>query len=212
MRRMWGIAALMFALLAAPAFGQMRGGMAVGGRGHGFGGHPSFGHSGIVIGTFHSGVHFRTGFGSPFFHRGFRRFFFPYSYYGGYGYPLFDTSSSYDTPDPYQLAAPYMQMDQQLSDQINRLSDEVDRLREDQVSRQAPPSPSPVRQAAIPDQPTVLVFRDGHTREVTNYAIVGQTLWLLSEEHARKVAVGDLDVAATSKKNEERGVSFQLPE
>jgi hypothetical protein len=58
----------------------------------------------------------------------------------------------------------------------------------------------------------MLVFRDQHTEEVGNYAIVGQTLWILSEQKAGKVPLDTLDIPATTKANEDRGVDFRLPE
>jgi hypothetical protein len=62
-----------------------------------------------------------------------------------------------------------------------------------------------------PQEPTVLVFKDGHQLEVENYAIVGVTLFDLTPGHARKVALADLDLDATQKQNEDRGVVFELP-
>lgn len=59
--------------------------------------------------------------------------------------------------------------------------------------------------------PTTLVFKDGHKLEVGNYAIVGATLFDLTPGHARKVALADLDLEATTKANDDRGVVFQLP-
>ena len=59
--------------------------------------------------------------------------------------------------------------------------------------------------------PTLLVFRDGHMLEVGNYAIVGVTLFDLTPGHSRKVALADLDLVATRKQNDDRGVVFQLP-
>jgi hypothetical protein len=67
----------------------------------------------------------------------------------------------------------------------------------------ADPTPAPT--------PTLLVFKDGHHVEVDNYAIVGPTLFDLTPGHSRKIAVADLDLAATRQQNEDRGVSFQLP-
>ena len=58
---------------------------------------------------------------------------------------------------------------------------------------------------------TVLVFRDQHQNEIQNYAIVGQTLFDLTPGHSRKVALADLDLEATQKQNDDRGVSFQIP-
>jgi hypothetical protein len=57
----------------------------------------------------------------------------------------------------------------------------------------------------------VLVFKDGHQREILNYAIVGPTLFDLSDGLTRKIALAELDLAATVKQNDDRGVDFQLP-
>jgi hypothetical protein len=62
-----------------------------------------------------------------------------------------------------------------------------------------------------PPAPTLLVFKDGHTLEILNYAIVAQTLLDLTPGHARKVALADLDLEATRTQNENRGIAFQLP-
>jgi hypothetical protein len=57
---------------------------------------------------------------------------------------------------------------------------------------------------------TVLVFRDGHRMEITNYAIVGQTIWVLDERNSTRIPVSDLDVDATQKENRIRGLRFQV--
>ena len=62
-----------------------------------------------------------------------------------------------------------------------------------------------------PQPPTTLVFKDGHQLEVSNYAIVSQTLYDLTSGHPRKIALADLDISATQKQNDDRGVVFQLP-
>lgn len=59
--------------------------------------------------------------------------------------------------------------------------------------------------------PTLLVFKDGHKLEVGNYAIVGATLFDLTPGHPRRIAIADLDLDATRKQNDDRGVVFQLP-
>jgi len=59
--------------------------------------------------------------------------------------------------------------------------------------------------------PTTLVFKDGHQLEIENYAVVGQTLYDLTPRHSRKIALADLDLPATQKENDDRGVTFQLP-
>jgi hypothetical protein len=65
---------------------------------------------------------------------------------------------------------------------------------------------------ALPNRrPTVLVYRDGQRAEIQNYAIVGQTLWVFSEQRASKVPLAQLDLDATQKANEERGIEFVVP-
>jgi hypothetical protein len=77
------------------------------------------------------------------------------------------------------------------------------------------PQEAPLAQSAAdpepPQPPTTLIFKDGHQIEVNNYAIVSQTLYDLTPGHPRKIALADLDLAATQKQNDDHGVSFQLP-
>jgi hypothetical protein len=233
MRCHMAIATLALALLTAPLWAQMRGGA----RGAPVG-RPGFASRGPVMasrgpmmagrGGFISssrGVRFGTNFRGQFFFRdrfffdGFRhrRFFFAgfpfwwygYPYYGAYSYPLFwDTSSSYDSSRAYSDET------RQLSQQINRLSNEVEQLRREQEYRAPPPQP-PVQlrpeAKSEPPRPTVLIFHDKHVREVKNYAIVGPTLWIFNEQRATKIPLSSLDLDATTKLNEERGVEFNLP-
>ncbi|MGA2416985.1 MAG: hypothetical protein ABSF59_21215 [Candidatus Sulfotelmatobacter sp.] len=65
--------------------------------------------------------------------------------------------------------------------------------------------------AEPPQVSTTLVFKDGHQIEIANYAIVSQTLFDLTPGHPRKIALADLDLPATEKQNDDRGVTFQLP-
>jgi hypothetical protein len=75
-----------------------------------------------------------------------------------------------------------------------------------------PASDSGAERTLEPPQPsTVLVFKDSHQLEVGNYAIVSQTLYDLTSGHPRKIALADLDLPATQKQNDDRGVPFQLP-
>ena len=60
-------------------------------------------------------------------------------------------------------------------------------------------------------EPTTLVFKDGHKLEVGNYAIIGQNLFDMTPGHARKVPLADLDLEATRRQNDDRGITFQLP-
>lgn len=75
-------------------------------------------------------------------------------------------------------------------------------------------NPAPAAVAAVPEETaptTVLVFHDGHRTEARNYAIVGQTLWIYTQDESQKVPLSDLDVAATKNANSDRGIIFQMP-
>lgn len=64
--------------------------------------------------------------------------------------------------------------------------------------------------------PAILVYRDGHTEEVSSYSIIGTALYTKSDywtsgAWTRKIQVADLDLPATIKQNQVRGVKFDLP-
>jgi hypothetical protein len=71
-----------------------------------------------------------------------------------------------------------------------------------------------IAQASLPEAkpgvPTILVFRDGHKQEVTNYAIMGDTVYVF-DNRAKKISLADLDVPKTIKANDDQGVEFQVP-
>jgi hypothetical protein len=73
------------------------------------------------------------------------------------------------------------------------------------------PAPQPVKASAPREQdPTILVFRDGHQIEVRNYAIVGKTLYSF-DSGTRKYPLSDIDLDATRKINDDHGNEFHLP-
>jgi len=84
---------------------------------------------------------------------------------------------------------------------------------EDYADRQpAETAASTPESSPAPPQPqTVLVFKDGHQLEVENYAIVGSTLYDLTEGHRRRVSLSELDLVATAKQNDDRGIDFRVP-
>jgi len=175
----------------------------------------------VFTGSFHSGVRFGSGFrGQFFFNRRFhhRTFLFVGIPWWSYGYPGYYYPDYSYAADMYGLYDPSRanQLSRDLPAEIDRLSDEIERLREDQQGRygvpQAPPNVAPPpAEKSESNEPTVLVFKDKHTRQVHNFAIVGQTLWIFTEQRAHKVPLSSLDVEATRKTNEERGVEFRLP-
>ncbi len=56
----------------------------------------------------------------------------------------------------------------------------------------------------------MLVFRNGKQQEVNSYAIMGDALYVF-DQGRKKIALADLDIPATMKANDERGVEFRLP-
>jgi hypothetical protein len=164
-----------------------------------------------------------AGFRQPFFGpRHFhRRPFFPASspfFFGYYGYPGYYGGYSYSTLDSYPVYDSYGYSAQnyrndvaQQQQEIDRLEDEVARLREQREAKEAAPPKQRVENKFEPSTPTLLVFRDKHTQEVQNYAVVGGTLWIFSEQRATKLPLSWLDIDATTKANEDRGVDFQVP-
>ncbi|HKT11260.1 MAG TPA: hypothetical protein VJW77_05475 [Terriglobia bacterium] len=116
------------------------------------------------------------------------------------------------------------QQKEYLSSQVKALADEVQSLRQQQASpNYAPESIEPSRNEG-PQQfgraphpsvrqefpATVFVFRDGHEMEVRDYAVFGDTLWVFSEQAARKFPMSDFDIAASRQVNEEHGVEFPV--
>jgi hypothetical protein len=181
----------------------------------GFAGHSShFSGAAIHSGNFGhtSGGHLHGG--HPFdHHRVFfrQRSFYPYGAYYPYGgyYPWYPDSFDYQnddqTADSYADAnypGPYRE-DSGLQRDVQTLSGKIDRLQADVEARNRPkPEVEPA---------TALVFRDQHVEEVHNYAIAGATLWVINDQAAKKIPLAQLDLPATVKMNDDRGVDFQVP-
>jgi hypothetical protein len=86
--------------------------------------------------------------------------------------------------------------------------------RDEPAAKDPEPAHAKVEAPELPEpavQPkTVLIFRDGHQEEVQNYAIVGEQLIDFGETR-RKITLASLDLQATVKANDERGIDFTLP-
>jgi hypothetical protein len=64
--------------------------------------------------------------------------------------------------------------------------------------------------------PTLFVFRDGHREESSDYSIITGVIYARSQywttgSWTRQIPVSQLDLTATFKANQERGVTFRLP-
>jgi hypothetical protein len=173
-----------------------------------------------------SGHRNRSGVGLRLRTRGYGYRCYEYGCGWGYGYPYlgypylgggvdpywwWDNDSSYDQQQQDEMGLANEMNAQSLDEQRMRQQSENDN---DAYANSAPP-----RQPQHQSQPertnpalaTVLVFRDQRREEVQNYAIVGQTLWTFDAQHRQKIPLTDLDLPASTKANEERGVDFHVP-
>lgn len=237
MRGWLAVAALGAAFVAMPLWAQRRGGGSAGFGGHagfasrgaGFsagapmmaGRGPSVGNRSQGFSGGWHGPHFGTGFNRPFRSPYYPHHYRFYSYYpyGGYGYAYpyygypgyyddYDSGSYYDSAGAdYGGDAEYAQEEQA---RIDQLEDEVNRLRQEREARR-PVATSQAASTSDLHSVTQLVFRDKHSQEVQNYAIVGQTFWIFDQQRTTRVPLSDLDIPATVKANDARGVDFELP-
>jgi len=163
---------------------------------------------------FRFNIFFNSCFTNPFFDPFVcQQFFFPNRFL--FAQPVFLPYPVYTAPN-YQGAeqAPSTVADRgsDLAREVERLRGEVERMREEQAAREAQQAQLPKSRPSEEKTPsTILVFRDGRRSEVRNYAIVGQTLWVFTEQRARKIPVSDLDLEATRQVNAGRGVEVPLP-
>jgi hypothetical protein len=196
-----------------------------------------FSSRGFTSRNFSRGPYLHDGFhGNQFGHVQFHTYGFRNNCYGyrcgwgwgyGYGYPWWgsayydpwwwnqdDRNFDNDYYGQYDMAN---QMNEQSLEQQRMMRQEEADGDQDAYAPRAPerrrmdpvPSAQPQGSPIIP--PTVLVFRDQHREETENYAIVGQTLWNFSPQKTEKIALANLDLPATEKANDDRGVTFRIP-
>jgi len=225
MRRWLYIATFGLLLVSLPMWAQRHGGGAHA-SGGGFAGHSSSFSAGSFHGASfsHSSNGIRRQAGSSYYNRrpnyrsSFRRrlsypygLYYPYAgYYPWYG-DGFDYQSDYQNQNDGQTAdayadsnypGPYRE-DSGLQRDVQTLSGKIDRLQAEAEARNHPKTET--------EPATALVFRDQHVEEVHNYAIAGGTLWVLNDQAAKKIPLAQLDIPATVKMNDDRGVDFQVP-
>ena len=148
------------------------------------------------------------------------RYFYPYAYSGFYDPYWWSNSgsSNYDADYERNRAVANEMNQQSLEEQQMRRQQEAEAgggqdlyANSARLSRPAQGSDQGDEQGTPIMPPTVLVFRDQHKQEIRNYAIVGQTLWSFGSPRTEKIPLPDLDLAATTKANDDRGLTFRLP-
>jgi hypothetical protein len=151
-------------------------------------------------------------FGQGFRNRnGFRNGYSTGAWVAPYYIPAYDTSSGYDPgAGPYMYSGPPAEQTLHVVVDLPTARHSVAEDDEDSAPTRAirDNAMSPPDAKAV--DATVLVFRDGHQQEVNNYAIMGQTVYVF-DNHTQKIALTDLDVAATIKLNDDHGVDFHVP-
>lgn len=153
------------------------------------------------------------GFSSPFFSP-FYDPFFGDAFFSDYGTSYSNVPSSPSDSEAVNSSIT------QLSNQVSELGSQMDLLREQNDMLQSElqqrrtartaPTPSADLAASSSEPPVVLIFRDGHRTEIQNYAIVGRTVWILSDKRATKVPLADLDLDQTTQVNRDRGLNFSI--
>jgi hypothetical protein len=166
--------------------------------------------------------------------------FYPIYGYGDASYPVADpyvsapqdpapnvAANEADTGDPaqapsssdHELQAAYLQGARDAleheRDKVRHSDGDADahdyssRRKEAKSDPPAEAAPQPAREDNSPA--TVFIFKDGHQIETKNFAIVGQTLYDFSNTGLKKVQLADMDKEATTKANDDRGITVKLP-
>lgn len=153
--------------------------------------------------------------------------FYPVYYYDPYLYGYDDTYTVNDSSLPgagtfytqsqppanqveYPQYRPYIESNEVIDNQGNVYVRKTERAPESSAIEQPQPSPPTPGNASEDEPRTLLIFKDGHQVEVSNYAIMGSTLYLFAGDH-RKISLADLDIDATRKANDDRGIEFRVP-
>lgn len=163
------------------------------------------------------------------FHNGFYSYpYFPAYYYDPFLYGYDDTyvqgssslpgAGTFNTqPQPpaneveYPQYRPYIESNEVIDNEGHVYVRKTEQAPAHEAPVTEPQPPSQSNNGSAEEEPrTVLIFKDGRQMEVSNYAIMGSTLYLFAGDH-RKISLADLDLPATEKANDDRGIEFRVP-
>jgi hypothetical protein len=211
-----------FSSSSSSSFSSSPSGVARSGVGRGYAHSPSFSQP-LTRGFSNRGLSNRGGVGLRLRTYGFRNncrgygcwgYGYPWAY-GGYYDPYWWGSSDSSNEDSYQQdLANANEMNQQSLDQQNQQQQMLQQEQADgdrDIYARSDPRASGQPQGTAILPATVLVFRDQHQQEIQNYAIVGQTLWNFAPQRTQKIPLSELDLPATEKANDDRGLTFKVP-
>jgi hypothetical protein len=136
--------------------------------------------------------------------------YYPGAYYPGayYSQPCYfgyvcDQSATFDANQTINTLTRRVQ---QLNETVELLQGQI------AVAQTQQPQPRAVEATAPsserPAQRLTLIFKNGKCIAAQGYAIMGQSLWILTPGGFAKVALSELDMAATQRANTTRGVLF----
>jgi hypothetical protein len=186
---------------------------------------PQIGLTGINQGALPTGP-YRIGRGNTYAGGlyGGRRYPAVYGYYPyfnpffDYGYGFYnngpDQDYGYGQSDPAASTANVTA--NLLGEQVERLSAEVEAMRNQATPESYAPMPRPRYNAPpmMPDDetptsaPVTLVMRDGKNLKLNSYAVMGQHIWDFSAQPAKKIALASIDLPASQKATEAAGGEF----
>ena len=95
---------------------------------------------------------------------------------------------------------------------MQKLSDEIDELRNEERRNASPEraTPVPSSSGSMP-APTTFVLRDGNHLTARNYAITAESVWIMDQHRAMQIDLADVDRSATEHLNAANGVDLKLP-
>jgi hypothetical protein len=123
--------------------------------------------------------------------------------------PLYSSEAAVEDPAPFPAATAVVRA-QPAAVESGAVSYWQPSYAQQNIASSAEPAAPARASAPTPQDPTVLVFRDGHRVEVRNYAILGKMLYSF-DSGTRKYSLSDLDLDATRKVNDDLGNEFHLP-
>src|SRR5262245_18671159 len=141
--------------------------------------------------------------------------YYPKAYYAGGYYPYYpqpcylqfpDVCNPFSTCDTNQTINTLTRRARQLNETVQLLEAQIAAAQNQLPQARAIEATAP--SAERPARPLTLILKNGKCIAAQGYAIMGQSLWILTPGGSERIALSDLDVAATQRANSTRGVSI----
>jgi len=136
--------------------------------------------------------------------------YYPGAYYAGAYYPqpcyfgyVCNPSSTFDANQTINTLTRHVQ---DLNETVQLLQSQLTAAQTQQPQPRAVEATAPSSQP--PAKPLTLILKNGKCIAAQGYAIMGQSLWILTPGGSQRIALSDLDIAATQRANATRGVLF----